>query len=118
MTNPQNIGAFEAWRNDQHWYQWGLEDEDQSMNRLINIAAETAWQAVSAAKDKEIAKLKAHLDWLVNAVLYCDYGDNQEPGEQIGWGVKYDLLDGKQFMFGDSVAQAIDKAIDQARGKQ
>ena len=56
--------------------------------------------------------------WLTNRVLACDYGDNDAPGEQIGWRIRHDLLrgpDGKRqpaFMFGES----IDKAIDAARG--
>lgn len=47
--------------------------------------------------------------WLANRVLYSDYGDNQQTGQQIGWGIRSDLRHGKPFMFGSSIDAAIDR---------
>lgn len=49
--------------------------------------------------------------WLADRVLYCDYGDNDQSA--IGWGIRHDLRDGKQFMFGMSIDAAVDAARSQ-----
>lgn len=62
------------------------------------------------------AETYARYLWLANRVLACDYGDNDEPGEKIGWRIRHDLLPpssgGRQpaFMFGKSINEAIDTA--------
>ena len=58
------------------------------------------------------------LDWLADELLYCDFGDNEHPGYEIGYGVMLSKQDGKQFMFGESVRAAIDAAIAARPSKQ
>lgn len=55
------------------------------------------------------------LNWLANRLLYCDYGDNSAPGEQIGWGVM-PKVGTAQFMYGSSINAAIDAEIVKERG--
>lgn len=49
----------------------------------------------------------ARLQWLANTVLACDYGDN-ETGT-VGWCIRLDKRDGKPFIYGESIAKAIDR---------
>jgi hypothetical protein len=53
-----------------------------------------------------VKALRERYNWLAQ-VLYCDHGDNQRPG-QIGWGIRFNLRDGHQFMYGPSIDMAID----------
>lgn len=65
------------------------------------------------------ARDAARYRWLANRVLACDYGDNDAPGEQIGWCICHDLLPKNlgdrqpAFMFGKSINEAIDAALAQ-----
>ena len=69
----------------------------------------------------ELTRLRAEVEalradslrykWLANRVLACDYGDNNAPGEQIGWRIRGDLkADSEPFMLGASIDTAIDAA--------
>jgi hypothetical protein len=64
-----------------------------------------------------LEKAEARYHWLANRVLACDYGDNDAPGEQIGWRIRHDLLakNGQRqpaFMYGASINNAIDAQLD------
>lgn len=75
--------------------------------RRERILAALAARSSSAPPTREAERYQ----WLANRVLYCDYGDNQAPGEQIGWGIRHDLRDGQQFMFGASIDAAVDAEL-------
>jgi len=62
------------------------------------------WLARISAEQNRLRLL-----WLANAVLACDYGDNDSG--QIGWRIRADVRDGEPLMFGPSINAAIDNAI-------
>ena len=66
----------------------------------------------------EIASLKAdrkRYQWAANELLACDYGDNDKPGEHIGWRV-YGWRDrsGNRRIYGPSIDAAIDSELNRA----
>lgn len=81
--------------------------------------------SVEKALLEEVAALRKANDryqWLANRVLACDYGDNDAPGQQIGWRIVHDLLPkngGRQpaFMYGASIDEAINAAFDKQQSK-
>jgi hypothetical protein len=81
--------------------------------RKESVAVERT--AVSATVPTDAANA-ARYRWLANRVLACDYGDNDAPGQQIGWRIRHDLLahNGERqpaFMYGKSIDEAIDAAM-------
>ena len=87
-----------------------LKIQDDANEILTRQLQEKGAECEAYRKDAERYK------WLASRVLACDYGDNDADGEQIGWGVRYDLLpktigQGKPaFMYGESIDAAIDAA--------
>jgi hypothetical protein len=75
-----------------------------SKDKMLNLCADEIEQLQA-----KVAELQNQLNWLSNKILYCDYGDNSTG--KIGWGVQLSMRDGKQFMFGSSISEAIDTAI-------
>jgi hypothetical protein len=68
----------------------------------------------SETQEEWLARISAEqnrlrLLWLANAVLACDYGDNDTG--QIGWRIRADVRNGEPLMFGPSINAAIDNAI-------
>ena len=123
-TTTQDREAFEAWLSSGAGALKKLtlkqvferDKNGQYVDQLIECCW-VGWQGASAYKDKQMQErmdtMQARLNWLTNEVLYCDFGDNQEPCQKIGWGIRTKRRDGEPFIFGPSV----DEAIDQARGK-
>lgn len=64
---------------------------------------------------------KERFEHLANLTLFCDYGDNESPGMQIGWGIMQRSKDDqKRIGYGPSVTKAVDASIvewRQRRGK-
>ncbi len=63
---------------------------------------------------EENAALKRRYTWAANELLACDYGDNDAPGEQVGWHVygwrhRKDGVDRR--IYGPSIDAAIDAAL-------
>jgi Lar family restriction alleviation protein len=68
--------------------------------------------------DARIARLeedRARYQWLANAVLCCDYGDNDQGGaesaDRIGWAIRLTRRNAIPFIFGQSIDAAIDTAL-------
>ena len=66
--------------------------------------------AALTASEEARQKAQARYGWLVDMVLYCDYGDNDQ-GAVVGWGIRHNVRDGRQFMFGQSIDAAIDERL-------
>lgn len=84
--------------------------EQRQINANITEAARK--ESIRAG---DLERDAARYRWLAGRVLACDYGDNDAPGEQIGWRICHDLLPkngGRQpaFMYGASINAAIDAA--------
>ena len=110
-----------------------IEDSISSLNSIFtvlpapgesaltsaNIAFDGAGKTTQRAIDgRDLYKCDSErYRWLVNRVLYIDYGDNDKKGEVIGYGIRNDLCDGRQFMFGPSIDLAIDAAIARREGE-
>lgn len=55
---------------------------------------------------------KERFEHLANLTIYCDYGDNESPGMQIGWGIMQRSKDDPpRIGYGPSVTKAIDASI-------
>lgn len=94
----------------------------------VIIRVQSMWNEQATQDADRIAALEAERDalrvnderyrWLANRVLACDYGDNDAPGDRVGWRIRHDLLERRgerqpAFMYG----AGIDAAIDAARGE-
>jgi len=78
-------------------------------NAHVQAAAELRRLHVEVERLQEVAD---RYKWLADRVLACDYGDNNAPGEQIGWRIRGDLrADAEPFMLGASIDAAIDAAL-------
>ena len=92
----------------------GYTAGDSETDRIpCGICAETGRVMPYAPSETATTNAEAMLNWLGNRVLACDYGDNDAPGEQIGWRIRHDLLRGPNgerqpaFMYGKSFGEAI-----------
>lgn len=72
----------------------------------------------------EIDALRKRLNWAANELLACDYGDNHDPRKIVGWcvyGWRSDTHVTEHFkkrrIYGSSIDEAIDAAIDAARAE-
>lgn len=88
-------------------------------HRVIECASlmDEAVQALTQAYAR-IARLeedRARYQWLANAVLCCDYGDNDQGGaespDRIGWSIRLTRRNAIPFIFGQSIDAAIDTAL-------
>jgi hypothetical protein len=79
---------------------------ERAMKVWRKTASETqdGWLARISAEQNRLRLL-----WLANAVLACDYGDND--AGQVGWRVRADARSGEPLMFGPSINAAIDNAM-------
>lgn len=75
-------------------------------------AKKDEWESKQRKARQEASDNKARYTWAANELLACDYGDNEAPGEQIGWRV-YGWRDrsGEHRIYGPSIDAAIDAAI-------
>lgn len=102
-----------------------MPETEDIVTRLRLMSRLGYWPLLGDEAADTIATLRAEVEglradaeryrWLANRVLACDYGDNDAPGEQIGWRIRHDLLaqHGKRqpaFMYGASINAAIDAA--------
>lgn len=67
------------------------------------------------AEVERLRKDRARYQWLANAVLCCDYGDNDQGGaespDRIGWAIRLTRRNAEPFIFGQSIDAAIDQAL-------
>jgi hypothetical protein len=84
-----------------------LEFSPNMQAELIDVILTISAQANDAKAQEDATRL----NWLANEVLYCDYGDNNMPGKQIGWGIRASRRNKEPFMYGASIKEAIDAAI-------
>jgi len=89
---------------------------------IEQIDALTTLISEVAALRERVGKLEAdrrRYQWLVNAVLCCDYGDNEHGGaespDRIGWAVRLSRRNAEPFIFGQSIDAAVDAALEPVR---
>lgn len=99
-----------------------LEWLDGHIDGFWEKAPEHYW--LTKVRD-EITRLRSEVErleqdrrryqWLADAVLYCDYGDNNHGGlespDRIGWGIRLTRRNAEPFIFGQSIDAAIDAAL-------